>query len=87
METNLIFIKTYTVEEFKEQNGGQPIKVYHNPNKNTLYFRCGEITGAVSKKEIEIVKSNPVVSLVKKAETNEEFYLLHKKGKSNLNKS
>lgn len=80
---NLKFIKTYTIEEFKEQNNGQPIKIYRNPENGKFSFRCGKTKGAVSQHNIEEVKSNPAVSLVESLDTGEQFFLVHKKGEKN----
>jgi len=80
MENKLKFIKTYTIEEFKEQNNGLLIKIMKSNKSGKYYFRCGNSSGAVSQHNVEEVFSNPAVSLVESLDTGEQFFLVHKKG-------
>lgn len=69
----LDYIKSYSIEEFKELNGISRIDVKQSPNTDLLYFQASLITGKVAIKELPIL---PRISLVKNA-NNVVFWLLH----------
>ena len=76
MEQNLSFLSTSTIEEFKADHMGLPIRVLRNPHTSKLFFTCGKITGAVSSKGIP---QKPLISLVETPEGT-QFHLLHEEG-------
>lgn len=77
MENNLIFVDTFTVEQFKNATKVSELNVKRNPNTGKFFFTYGAKTGAVSSKGIP---TKPMVSLVRSKDTGEEFYLLHNEG-------
>ena len=81
MET-LEFLRTLTIEQFKDEQKVPYIEVLQNPNSSKIFFTYGSKTGACSSKG---VPKDPRISLVK-GETTEKnpdgkFWLLHEAGK------
>lgn len=84
MEKNLEFVgNSITVEQFKTKMSTSKINVIINPNTNKLFMAddAGNSLGGVSTnvKTLADLK-NPVISMVRKPDTNEVFALLHNKG-------
>ena len=77
MQNNLTFIETLTIEQFKNKELVDTIKVKQSPKSGKLFFSYGTKTGAVSLKG---VPEHPMISLVASPETGEQFYLLHNEG-------
>jgi len=81
METrNLAFLQTWSVEQFKENNGIQTITIKKNEKTGKYFFVYGIETGACSKKAERGELTNPVVSQVCNATTGDMFYMLHQRG-------
>ena len=69
MESNLKFIKTWEVAQFKAQQGIEKLEVKQNPE-----------TGPCSRKVETGHLTDPVVSQVCNSETGEMFMMLHQRG-------
>ena len=76
MATDLKFIETFTVNQFKSKMQVESLNVKRNPNTGKLFFTYGAKIGAVSSKGIP---NKPMVSEVCGAD-GESFYLLHNEG-------
>ena len=82
----MLFVKTHTIQEFKDLNKATEINVVKNPHTDKVFFTCGSTTGKVSKKGY----AKPVISLCKvnKAEDGgnigDEFYMLHSASETNV---
>lgn len=77
METanKLSWVKTYTVEQFKNKMQVEQLEVKRNPKTGKLFFLFGVEIGAVASKGIP---EKPMVSLVEG--DRGQFYLLHEMG-------
>ena len=80
MESNLKFIKTWEVAQFKAQQGIEKLEVKQNPHTGKVFFVYGFETGACSRKVETGELTIPVISEVCSAETGDIFLLLHQKG-------
>jgi len=80
MVQDLAFIKTWSVPQFKQNNGVQEIEIKRNERTGKLFFSFGFETGACSKKIACGEMILPVISQVVSATTGEQFFLLHEKG-------
>ncbi len=79
--SDLKFLKTFTVNEFKQKFNVEKIEIKKNPITGKNFFVYGFETGAVSDRfENEGKLEVPVISEVCSAETGDMFYLLHEKG-------
>jgi hypothetical protein len=76
MATDLKFIETLTVNQFKAKMNVERLDIKKNPHTGKLFFSYGAKVGAVSAKGIP---SKPMVSEVC-GEDGETFYLLHNEG-------
>lgn len=76
----MLFISTQSISEFKASNKIELIEVIQNPHTSKLFFKAGTIIGKVS----EHYKEAPVISMCKSEDTDETFYILHKKGSANV---
>jgi hypothetical protein len=76
MATDLKFIETLTVNQFKAKMNVERLDIKKNPHTGKLFFSYGAKIGAVSAKGIP---SKPMVSEVC-GEDGETFYLLHNEG-------
>ena len=68
MTTNLNFISTLTVEQFKAETHVQEIKARKNPKSGKLFFSYGAKSGAIS---IKGLPQHPMISLVHPTLTRE----------------
>lgn len=77
----LDFIRSYTIEQFKDEMKTEKIQVLHQKDTpNKLFFSWGPDktqVGAVSKSGIPAV---PIISLVKSKTDGKSFYLMHAEG-------
>lgn len=81
MENNkLKFLKTQSVEEFKQEQGIEQIEVLQSDTSGKCFFAYAGKTGAVTSSYPMISLDKPVVSEVCSQETGEIFMLLHNKG-------
>lgn len=77
---DLSFLETWTVPEFKENNGIETIEMKRNEKTGKCFFTFGVETGACSKKVETGEITTPVISQVCVASTGDMFYMLHQKG-------
>ena len=80
MESNLKFIKTWEVAQFKAQQGVEKLEVKQNPLTVKVFFVYGFETGPCSRKVETGHLTDPVVSQVCNSETGEMFMMLHQRG-------
>lgn len=80
MESNLKFIETWEVAQFKAQQGVEKLEVKQNPHTGKVFFVYGLETGPCSRKVETGQLTDPVVSQVCNAETGEMFMMLHQRG-------
>jgi len=79
----LSFLKTWTIDEFKQANNVSKIDVLKNNVTGKCFFSFGQNgRGACSKKASTGELTNPVISQVCSANTGEMFFLLHQKGEN-----
>ncbi len=76
MESNLKFIETWEVAQFKAQQGVEKLEVKQNPHTGKVFFVYGLETGPCSRKVETGQLTDPVVSQVCNAETGEMFMML-----------
>jgi hypothetical protein len=76
----LAFVKTWSVPQFKQNQGIEKIEVKRNERTGKLVFVYGFETGACSKKVESGEVTMHVVSQVVSTTTGEEFYMLHQQG-------
>ena len=79
MDKNLKFLKTFTVNEFKQKMGVETMEIKRNPLTGKCFFVYGFETGAVSKRFDNGGISQPVISEVCSAETGDVFFMIHEK--------
>jgi hypothetical protein len=82
MESNLKFLKTMSIADFKKQHQIDEIEVKRNEQTGKCFFVYGFETGACSKKVETGELTIPVISEVCSPETGDMFLLLHQKGES-----
>ena len=80
MIRDLAFIKSWSVPQFKAQQGVQEIEVKRNEKTGKHFFVYGFESGACSHKVETGELTMPMVSQVVSATTGEQFYLLHQQG-------
>jgi len=80
----LKFVQTWTVAQFKENNGVNQIEIKKNGQTGKNFFVFGFETGAVSSKFDEGKLDNPVISQVCSPATGDMFYLLHNQGEGGV---
>ena len=80
MESNLKFIKTWEVAQFKARQGVEKLEVKQNPHTGKVFFVYGFETGPCSRKVETGQLTDPVVSQVCNSETGEMFMMLHQRG-------
>lgn len=83
MARTLKFHESWTIQQFKAENGCSQIQCVTNPNTGKSFFanETGKSLGAVSEAFKEN-PSNPVISRVQ-GEKGESFLMLHKKSEGN----
>lgn len=80
MSAELKFLKTFSVNEFKQKMGVDSMEIKRNPLTGKCFFVYGFETGAVSKRFDNGGISQPVISEVLSAETGGMFYMIHERG-------
>ena len=80
MESNLKFIETWEVAQFKARQGVEKLEVKQDPHTGKVFFVYGCECGPCSRKVEEGLLTDPVVSQVCNAETGEMFMMLHQRG-------
>ena len=73
MNHTLKFLRTFTLDEFKEWKGILQIRIIRNEQTGKHFFGYGDKAGAVTSKY-------PVISEVLSEESGEQFLLLHNAG-------
>ena len=77
---DLAFVQTWSVPQFKQDNGVENIEIKRNEKTGKLFFDYKFGSGACSKKAETGEMNNPVISQVVSATTGDMFYMLHQKG-------
>lgn len=80
MTKDLAFLKTWSIQEFKQNNGVDCIEIKRNEKTGKHFFSYGFETGACSTRVATGEVTMPVISQVCIASTGEMFYMLHQKG-------
>jgi hypothetical protein len=80
MKRDLAFVQTWSVPQFKRDNGVETIEIKRNEQTGKFFFVYGFETGACSNKVDTGELTMPVISQVVAATTGETFYMLHQKG-------
>ena len=81
MTTNeLTFVQTWSVAQFKQNNGVDKIDIMMNEKTGKCFFVFGVEKGACSKRVGTGEVTVPVISKVCAPETGDVFYLLHQQG-------
>lgn len=80
MNTNLKFLQTWTVDEFKAAKNVSKIDVLQNEITGKSFIVFGGETGACSHKVQSGELTKPMISQVCSQDTGETFYMLHQKG-------
>ena len=80
MVRDLSFIKTWSIPQFKQNNGVEAIEIKKSEKTGKCFFTFGFETGACSKKVETGEITNPVISQVCVSATGEMFYMLHQQG-------
>ena len=84
MHTNLTFLQTWSIPEFKEAHQIDKLSILQNSSTGKAFFSYGVETGACSKKVASGQVDAPVISQVCSGDTGEVFMLLHQKGESEI---
>lgn len=80
MTNTLKFLRTFTLDEFKEWKGILQIRIIRNEQTGKYFFGYGDKAGAVTSKYPAEPLDHPVVSEVISEESGEQFLLLHNAG-------
>ena len=80
MTNTLKFLRTFTLDEFKERKGILQIRIIRNEQTGKYFFGYGDKAGAVTSKYPAEPLDHPVVSEVISEESGEQFLLLHNAG-------
>ena len=80
MNHTLKFLRTFTLDEFKEWKGILQIRIIRNEQTGKYFFGYGDKAGAVTSKYPAEPLDHPVVSEVISEEIGEQFLLLHNAG-------
>lgn len=80
MNHTLKFLRTFTLDEFKEWKGILQIRIIHNEQTGKHFFGYGDKAGAVTSKYPAEALDHPVISEVLSEESGEQFLLLHNAG-------
>ena len=80
MNHTLKFLRTFTLDEFKEWKGILQIRIIRNEQTGKYFFGYGDKAGAVTSKYPAEPLDHPVVSEVISEESGEQFLLLHNAG-------
>lgn len=80
MNGALKFLRTFTLEEFKEWKGIMQIRIIRNEQTGKYFFAYGDKAGAVTSKYPVVKLDHPVISEVISEGRGEQFFLLHNIG-------
>ena len=80
----LVFLQTWSVDDFKKETGTVTLEVKRNPHTGKLFFAYGNEVGAVSDRFESGGFSSPVVSQVCSEDTGDTFFLLHQRGEGGV---
>lgn len=80
MTNTLKFLRTFTLDEFKEWKGILQIRIIRNEQTGKYFFGYGDKAGAVTSKYPAEPLDHPVISEVISEESGEQFLLLHNAG-------
>lgn len=86
MAQNLDFLRTLTVEQFKDELKVNKLQIKQAAGSSKYFFQYGGATGAVATQNhsLEEVLKNPMVSYVKGEPTDQnpdgKFWMLHMEG-------
>ena len=80
MNHTLKFLRTFTLDEFKEWKGILQIRIIRNEQTGKYFFGYGDKAGAITSKYPAEPLDHPVVSEVISEESGEQFLLLHNAG-------
>lgn len=80
MNHTLKFLRTFTLDEFKEWKGILQIRIIRNEQTGKHFFGYGDKAGAVMSKYPAEALDHPVISEVLSEESGEQFLLLHNAG-------
>ena len=80
MNHTLKFLRTFTLDEFKEWKGILQIRIIRNEQTGKHFFGYGDKAGAVTSKYPAEALDHPVISEVLSEESGEQFLLLHNAG-------
>ena len=80
MNHTLKFLRTFTLDEFKEWKGILQIRIIRNAQTGKHFFGYGDKAGAVTSKYPAEALDHPVISEVLSEESGEQFLLLHNAG-------
>ena len=80
MTNTLKFLRTFTLDEFKEWKGILQIRIIRNEQTGKYFFGYGDKAGAITSKYPAEPLDHPVVSEVISEESGEQFLLLHNAG-------
>jgi hypothetical protein len=83
MGTNLSYLKTWTINEFKQEHEVSKIEVLRNEATQKCFFAFGKNgRGACSKQAVTGDLTKSVISQVCSDNTGETFLLLHQRGEN-----
>ncbi len=80
MSNSLKFLRSFSLEEFKEWKGISFIRIIRNEQTGRYFFGYGDKAGAVTSKYPAEKLDHPVISEVISEESGEQFFLLHNAG-------
>ncbi len=80
MSNSLKFLRSFSLEEFKEWKGISFIRIIRNEQTGRYFFGYGDKAGAVTSKYPVEKFDHPVISEVISEESGEQFFLLHNAG-------
>lgn len=80
MSNSLKFLRSFSLEEFKEWKGISFIRIIRNEQTGRYFFGYGDKAGAVTSKYPVEKLDHPVISEVISEESGEQFFLLHNVG-------
>ena len=75
-----LFLRTFTLDEFKEWKGILQIRIIRNEQTGKYFFGYGDKAGTITSKYPAEPLDHPVVSEVISEESGEQFLLLHNAG-------
>ena len=80
MNSNLKFLQTWSVDDFKKNHQVEKIEIKRNESTGKFFFVYGFESGPCSNKVGTGELTQPVVSKVCSADTGDMFMMLHQRG-------